>query len=91
MSNVDTLKQFVRSNGHAWPGGYPMVLVMTDGEVLDAKCARENYRQIRNTMRANDRRDSWSPADVTVHWEGAPLHCAHCNKEIKSAYGEPDK
>lgn len=84
------LKYFIRSDGYAWPGGYPLVLVMIDGEVIDAKCARENYRLIRNNMRANDRGDSWSPAFVDVHWEGEPLQCAHCNKDIESAYGVPN-
>ena len=88
MPNVDVLKEFIRSNGHAWPGSYPSVLVMTDGEVIDAKCARQNYRAIRNNMRVNDRGDCWSAEDVMVHWEGSPLHCAHCNNQIESAYGE---
>lgn len=90
MVSKESIKEFVRSGGYAWPGGYPTVLIMMDGEVLDAKCARENYRQIRNTMRGNDRGDSWSPAGVDVHWEGSPLHCAHCNAEIPSAYGEEE-
>jgi hypothetical protein len=32
---INDLKAFIRSNGYAWPGGYPCALLMADGEVLD--------------------------------------------------------
>ena len=84
--NRETLQEFIRSNGYAWPGGYPCALLMSDGEVIDARAARENYRLIRR----ESGRD-WTPADVFIHWEGAPLYCAHSGREIPSAYGEGDE
>lgn len=90
MVDVKDLQGFIRSNGFAWPGGYPMILVMSDGGVIDAKSARENYRQIREAMRANDRRSDWHPGGIDIHWEGPPEICAHSGREIPSAYGEPD-
>ena len=84
--NKSTLQQFIRSNGYAWPGGYPCALLMADGEVIDAKSARENYRLIR---RANER--DWTPLEVFVHWEGASLYCAHSDRPIESAYGIPEE
>lgn len=94
MTKID-LQQFIRSNGYAWPGGYPCALLMADGEVIDAQSARENYRQIRDNMRDVARGDhpanrDWLPVDVFVHWEGDPLTCAHSNREIPSAYGPVD-
>jgi len=80
---ISDLKQFIRSNGYAWPGGYPMVLIMADGEVIDAQSARENYRLIRR----ESGRD-WTAIGVDIHWEGEPLICAHSGREIPSAYGE---
>ena len=79
------LKQFVRSNGIAWPGGYPMALMMLDGEVIDAQSARENYRLIR---RATER--DWTAVAAFIHWEGEPLICAHSGRAIDSAYGVPE-
>lgn len=76
------LQSFIRSNGSAWPGCYPTVLLMADGEVIDAQSARENYRLIR---RATD--GGWTAVAVFVHWDGEPLICAHSNREIPSAYG----
>ncbi len=79
------LQSFVRSGGFAWPGGYPMALLMADGEVIDAQAARENYRAIR---RATD--GDWLAEAAFIHWEGEPLQCAHSERAIESAYGIPD-
>jgi hypothetical protein len=34
---------FIRSNGYAWPSGYPCALLMVDGEVIDSLSARRDY------------------------------------------------
>ena len=86
----NSLLSFVRSGGWAWPGGYPCALLMADGECIDAKAARENYRQIRRAMRDPHYARDWTPVDVFIHWEGEPLYCAHSNRVIESAYGVPD-
>lgn len=81
--NREVLQRFIRSGGFAWPGCYPCALLMSDGEVIDAEAARENYRLIRRETGPD-----WTPVDVFIHWEGAPLVCAHSGREIPSAYGE---
>ena len=86
----DDLQSFIRSNGYAWPGGYPCALLMSDGECIDAQAARENYRQIRRNMGADFYARDWRPAAVFVHWEGDPIQCAHSGRMIESAYGIPD-
>jgi hypothetical protein len=75
-------QNFIRSGGFAWPGGYPLALLMADGEVIDARAARANYRRIRR----GDERD-WRAVAVFVHWEGPPLICADSGRTIESAYG----
>lgn len=77
------LQSFIRSGGFAFPGGYPLALLMLDGEVIDAKSARENYRLIRRETGRD-----WIATAVFIHWEGAPLICAHSGRAIESAYGE---
>lgn len=86
MKTAD-LKAFIRSNGYAWPGGYSMALLMSDGDCIDAQSARENYRRIREAMRARDRDSAWTPEMTFVHWEGDPIICAHSNRPIESTYG----
>lgn len=85
---MHAVRDFIRQPV-AWPGGYPKSLVMDDGETLCAKCARTEYRQISNSTRHN-MRDGWQAGGVSIHWEGAPVTCAHCSKETESAYGVPD-
>jgi hypothetical protein len=85
----ETLKQFIRQP-YAWPGGYPCALLMADGEVIDSRSARENFRLIRCAMR--DRLDrQWTPEKVFIHWEGPPLICAESGRLIESAYGGDDE
>ena len=85
MLAKEQLQDFIRSNGYAWPGGYPCALLMRDGGIIDAQSARENYRQIR-------RGDEpwWQAETVFIHWEGAPLYCDQSGREIPSAYGETE-
>ena len=81
------LQDFIRCNGWAWPGGYPMALMMLDGECIDAKAARQNYKQIRRNMTDCTSRD-WTPAAVFINWEDEDLFCAASGRQIQSAYGE---
>lgn len=90
MARNETLVQVREFARHpfAWPGGYPKVLVMQDGECLCSACARSEYRLISEATRGQAR-DGWAAVGVQLHMEGAPLACAHCGKQIESAYGEP--
>lgn len=69
--------------GRVWPGGYPLVLLMADGEVLCPACAVANVEAIADA----DPRDSWRAEGVFAHFEGPPLRCANCDVGIESAYG----
>lgn len=82
------LKSFIRSGGYAWPGGYQCALMMLDGECIDAQSARENYRAIREAMKALGTARDWQPVSVFIHWEGEALKCAHSGRLIPSCYGE---
>lgn len=88
--DTNTLKEFAR-HPYAWPGGYPLVLVMSDGECLCSSCTRQNYREIRRAQKDRDYRSGWCPVGVDIHWEGAPIYCAQCNTPIESAYGDPEE
>lgn len=90
-NKIQSLKTFIRSNGYAWPGGYPCALLMSDGETIDAQTAMENYRLIREAMRYPGSARDWEPVEVFIHWEGEPLICAHSGRLIASAYGIPEE
>lgn len=86
VSESNELRKQIRAR-YAWPGGYPMYLVMADGGSLCIDCARKGYRNIYHSLK-NDIRDGWKPEGIDVNWEQTDLFCDHCNKQIESAYGE---
>jgi hypothetical protein len=72
---------------YAWPGGYPLYVLLSDGELLCTNCAKENYRDIAYATKYNHPFSSWRAAGVMVLWEGEAIICSHCAKELESAYG----
>jgi hypothetical protein len=85
MNSIE-LRNAIRSK-FAWPGGYPMFIVMADGEALCMDCARVEYRQIARASRYN-LRDCWQPAGVDINYEDSELCCCHCGERIESAYAD---
>ena len=81
------------SNGkldaYAWPGGYPLIYMCADGDVLCPACA--NGENGSEASELPDTPRDWRLIDVDVHWEGPPEQCAHCGAQIESAYGEDSK
>lgn len=68
---------------YAWPGGYPIYYLADDCETLCPDCAN-----LPEAHEGGDK-DGWRIEAQDVHYEGEPIVCAHCNKEIESAYGVP--
>ena len=83
------LRKAIRAK-YAWPGGYPMYLIMSDGEAVCMDCARKEYRLIARARHDNDTTGGWLAMGADINWEDTELHCAHCNAQIESAYGDPD-
>lgn len=77
-------------NKYAWPGGYPLALLMADGECICPDCAKREWKQVARATKAklSDWPDKqWRVEDVFINWEDDDLYCAHCNEKIESAYG----
>ena len=72
---------------YAWPGGYPLFIVMTDGEALCVTCARKEYKLIAASTRSGSR-DGWEAGGVDINYEDSELFCANCNNQIEAAYDE---
>lgn len=79
----------LRSGPYAWPGGYPLFFITSDGDSLSFKAARENALSIARAIRDNDR-GGWRVVAVDVNWEDPDLFCADSGDRIESAYAEPD-
>lgn len=90
--NADTLallnevKGFIRQP-YAWPGGYPVYMVMRDGGALCHECAKANFKEIvRATM--DNAPLEWCAFDCAVNWEDPQCYCDNCHCKIESAYCE---
>jgi len=84
--NTLKLRKAIRDK-YAWPGGYPMFLVMSDGGTLCIDCSKSEYKYIAQSNRYNQN-DGWKPEGIDINWEDTTLYCDHCNTLIESAYGE---
>ncbi len=73
----------------AWPGGYPLHLITSDGASLCFQCVRDNLASIIGSIRTGSS-DGWRVVACAVNWEDADLLCDHCGELIESAhtYGE---
>lgn len=72
---------------YAWPGGYPLFYLTTDGGTLCPTCTTKERRQIFRSTH-EQARDGWTIAAVDVNWEDPALYCDHCGQRIESAYAE---
>lgn len=66
------------------PGMYPVVYFAAD---LDG--VRRNPDPICYRCARTARERGEIVTDYVVHWEGAPIECAHCGRDVESAYGDP--
>jgi len=81
---MDTIKQAIRDK-YAWPGGYPLYLVTSDGAALCVDCARKEYKQIAYARRHN-LSDGWNVEAYGINYEDQDLICDHCGESIEAAY-----
>lgn len=93
--SFEAVRQVAR-NPYAWPGGYPVVLVMADSEILCSACVSANYRLILESTRdnaASSPGDGWN-AQGSMVLEGSAADygetiCAHCGVDVLEV--EPDE
>lgn len=85
------VKEYIR-HPYAWPGGYEIVFIASDGEILCHDCARSNWRKICDSM-THDIRDGWKieavaaiGCDMDYPSEENPIICAHCNRDFSEDY-----
>lgn len=58
---------------HSKIGGYPILYIVDENEILCAKCAK-NIDQNEQTIFRN------------INWENSDLYCDECGKKIECAY-----
>ena len=89
IETLAQLKATLRNGEYAWPGGYQMYLVMSDGEPATFKGALDNWREIVSVF-MSDLRGNWRVVGCDIYFEGPPMECAITGTMIESAYGDPE-
>ncbi len=90
IESISDFRKAFRQGPYAWPGGYPMYFVLSDGEALSFKSAKLARRHILEALadyRTNRREHSgWRPIGLAINWEDSDLHCVHTGEAIEAAY-----
>lgn len=87
INSIADFRTAMRLGPYAWPGGYPLYFIMSDGGALSFKTAKAQRRNLLEALRDGDR-GGWRPLAVDVNWEDADLTDDHTGELIESAYGE---
>ena len=77
----------LRAGEYAWPGGYPMYFVTSDGAAMHFECVKENLYSVIDSIR-RDISDGWKVIGTDINYEDGDLTCDHCNERIESAYAD---
>ena len=85
INSISDFRKAIHNGPYAWPGGYPLYFITSDGEALSFEAAKQERRSILEALRDHDN-SGWRVVDVDVNWEDGDLYCAHTGDRIESAY-----
>ena len=89
ISTVADLKAAIRNGGYAWPGGYPLYFITSDGAALSFETAKREFRAIADAIRQHDN-SGWRIVACDINYEDDNLYCDHSGDKIESAYGQDE-
>lgn len=90
INSISDFRAAVRNGAYAWPGGYPLYFVTSDGAALSFDAAKAERRNILDSI-AHRLSDGWRVIGMDINWEDANLYCDHTGKRIESAYAEEEQ
>jgi len=90
INNTKELKNAIRNGPYAWPGGYPLYFITSDGAALSFDAVRSEYRQVINSIR-HRMNDGWRVVAVDINYEDSGLYCDHTGQRIQCAYGDDEE
>ena len=85
ISTVAELKATLRAGGYAWPGGYPLYFITSDGGALAFETVRAEFRNVADSIRRGIS-DGWRVVGCSVNWE-SDIVDDHTGQPIESTYG----
>jgi len=87
MMTTNQFREFIENGPYAWPGGYPLYFVTSDGAALSFEAAEQNAGDIEYSIREMVY-DGWKVVAAEINWEDGELYCDHTGERIESAYSE---
>lgn len=88
---INTTKELlatIRNGEYAWPGGYQMAFITSDGALLCFDCVKKELRSVIWSIR-NKVSDGWRVTGCDIFYDGEQEEwCDHCGKCIAEAPGE---
>lgn len=88
VRSIADVKAALRHGEYAWPGGYQMYFVTSDGAALSFETVRAEWANVVQDHMDDNRGGGWHIAGVDINYEDPDLHCDHSGKRIESAYAE---
>ncbi len=88
INSISDFRKAMRNGPYAWPGGYPLYFITSDGAALSFKSAKAERRQILHAIAYPERADQWRVIATDINWEDPDLHCDHSGERIESAYAD---
>lgn len=85
------LRATLRAGPRAWPGGYPIVLITSDGEMVSPAALLKDRSALYQALYDIRHKMHGRIVGADVYWEGPPIQCAYTGAEIVSAYGETEE
>jgi hypothetical protein len=89
INSISDFRKAMRNGAYAWPGGYPLYFVTSDGAALSFSSARYNRRNILEAI-ATKASDGWRIVGIDTNWEDSDLRCDDTGERIPSAYAEDE-
>ena len=83
IATPSELASTIRAGGHAWPGGYAVFFIASDGGVICHDCTVAEYSNIVDSIR-RDISDSWRivGAECSANIDGE-INCGRCDGAIE--------
>ncbi len=91
IKNAAQLKATLRAGGYAWPGGYQIVLITNDGDMVKPQALAKDKRAFLSAVRDIKGKCRSRIIGSEIYYEGPPAECAYTGERIESAYGDPEE
>jgi hypothetical protein len=89
IETAQELKATLRAGEYAWPGGYPLYFITSDGGALSFQTVRDNLSGVLDSIKTRCD-DGLRVVACQINFEDPAFYDDHTGERIPSAYAEED-